>query len=276
MRITTTPTAKSVLPPQRVDPEPILRLNILGVGVSAINMPTALQTIEGWIDRRESHYICVAPVHSVMESQRDEHLRRILNAAGLVTPDGMPLVWLSRLMGCRQVRQVCGSDLMLAVCERFVGRNCRHFFYGGTPGVVEELAKRLKTHFPGLEVVGTYSPPFRPLTSEEDQAAVERINALQPDIVWVGIGAPKQERWMAAHVARLNAPVLIGVGAAFDFHAGVKRRAPVWLQKSGLEWSFRLLMEPQRLWRRYLIDNPWFLWLILLQALGRKPARLRT
>jgi len=252
----------------------IPRANILGVGVSAINMALALRAIGGWIARREPHYICVTGVHGVMESQRDEELRCIHNAAGLVTPDGMPLVWLSRYMGFRHVERVYGPDLLLAVCERSIASGARHFFYGGAPGVAEKLAVRLQSRFPDLRLAGTYSPPFRPLTLQEDLAVVERINAVQPDIVWVGMSTPKQERWMAEHVGRLSAPVLVGVGAAFDFHAGLKRQAPRWVQKRGLEWLFRLLMEPRRLWRRYFINNPWFLWLILIQTLGKEPYAL--
>lgn len=255
---------------------PIPRANILGVGISSINMSIALRTIEAWLSRREAHYICITTVHGVMESQRDEELRRIHNAAGLVTPDGMPLVWLSRRMGFRHVGRVYGPDLLLAVCEHSIAWGARHFFYGGAPGVADTLALRLKSRFPGLRLAGTYSPPFRPLTLEEDQALVQRINAAQPDIVWVGISTPKQERWMAAHVRRLNAPVMVGVGAAFDFHAGLKRQAPYWMQQSGLEWFFRLLMEPRRLWRRYLINNPWFLWLVLLQEFGKEPRALES
>ncbi len=254
----------------------IPRANILGVEVSAINMAMALRAIEGWIARREPRYICITGVHGVMESQRDEELRRIHNAAGLVTPDGMPLVWLSRRMGFRHVERVYGPDLLLAVCERSIAWGSRHFFYGGAPGVAETLVVRLQSRFPGLRLAGTYSPPFRPLTPQEDWAVVERINTAQPDIVWVGMSTPKQERWMAEHVGRLSAPVLVGVGAAFDFHAGLKRQAPRWMQTSGLEWFFRLLMEPRRLWRRYLINNPWFLWLVLLQALGKKPYALES
>jgi N-acetylglucosaminyldiphosphoundecaprenol N-acetyl-beta-D-mannosaminyltransferase len=246
----------------------ILTANILGVEVSAINMEIALRTIERWISRQESHYVCVTGVHGVMESQQDEELRRIHNGAGLVTPDGMPLVWLSRLMGFRYVERVYGPDLMLAMCERSIKWGHQHFFYGGAPGIAEKLVVRLQSRFPGLKVCGTYSPPFRSLTLEEDRAVVAQINALNPDIVWVGISTPKQEYWMAEHIGRLSAPVLIGVGAAFDFHAGLKRQAPHWMQRSGLEWLFRLLMEPRRLWRRYLINNPHFLWLVLLQALG--------
>jgi N-acetylglucosaminyldiphosphoundecaprenol N-acetyl-beta-D-mannosaminyltransferase len=248
----------------------ISRVNILGVGVSAVNIPAVLKTIEGWVEQREPHYVCVSPVHSIMESHRDEHLRRIHNAAGLVTPDGMPLVWLSRIMGFREVEQVCGSDLLLAVCQHFTPQGYRHFFYGGTPDVLKQLLEQLLSRFPTLQIAGTYAPPFRSLTSAEAAAVVERINQVKPDIVWVGLGAPKQERWMADHVGRLHTSVLIGVGAAFDFHAGTKKRAPRWMQRCGLEWLFRLLMEPRRLWQRYLINNPWFLWLLLCQALGRK------
>jgi len=248
------------------------RANVLGVGVSTINMEMALNSIFDWISKREPHYVCVSNVFTIMESQRDQVLKRIHNAAGLVTPDGMPLVWLSRLMGFRHVERVYGPDLLLAVCERSTNQGYRHFFYGGAPGVAEKLAVRLQSRFRGLQVAGTYCPPFRPLTPEEDHGVVNHVNSSTPDIVWVGIGTPKQDHWMAEHVGRLRAPVLIGVGAAFDFHAGLKRQAPRWMQKSGLEWSFRLMTEPRRLWRRYLIDNPFFLWLIFLQALRRKPA----
>jgi N-acetylglucosaminyldiphosphoundecaprenol N-acetyl-beta-D-mannosaminyltransferase len=237
-------------------------------------MAMALRTIDAWIAHREAQYICVTGVHGVMESQRDADLRRIHNAAGLVTPDGMPLVWLSRLLGFRHVTQVCGAELMRAVCAHSVTRGYRHFFYGGAPGVADTLAARLQAQFPGLQVVGVDCPPFRPLTPSEDQAAVARIQAARPDIVWVGLSTPKQERWMAAHVAPLRAAVLIGTGAAFDFHAGLKRRAPRWMQRTGLEWLFRLLLEPRRLWRRYLLNNPWFLGLVVLWALGRQPQEL--
>ncbi|RMF26233.1 MAG: glycosyltransferase [Chloroflexi bacterium] len=244
------------------------RVNILGVGISAINMAIALRIIEGWISRGEPHYVCVTPVHSVMECQRDPELRRIYNASGMTTPDGMPLVWLSRLYGYHHVDRVYGPDLMLALCERSIKRGYRHFFYGGAEGVPERLAARLQSRFPGLIVAGTYSPPFRPLRPDEDEQIVQLINETSPDIVWVGLGSPKQERWMAEHIDRLTAPVLIGVGAAFDFHTGRKPQAPRWMQRSGLEWLFRLLTEPRRLWRRYLINNPLFIALVVLQALG--------
>jgi len=244
------------------------RANILGIGVSALNMAIALEIIEGWIERREPHYVCVTGVHGVMESQRDGEVRQIHNRAGLVTPDGMPMVWLSRLQGFHHVERVYGPNLMLALCERSAAKGYRHFFYGGAEGVPEQLASVLQKRFPGLQVAGTFSPPFRSLTADEDDRIVQMINAAAPDIVWVGLSTPKQERWMAGHRERLTAPVLIGVGAAFDFLTGRKPQAPRWMQRAGLEWLFRLLTEPRRLWRRYLINNPLFVALVVLQALG--------
>ena len=246
----------------------IQRVNVLGVGISAINMRIALKTIESWVVHREAHYVCVTPVHSVMDCQGNPDLRRIFNASGLTTPDGMPIVWLCRLHGHKEVGRVYGPDLMLALCARSVGHGYRHFFYGGAEGVPERLAASLQQRFPGLLVAGTYSPPFHLLTAEEDAQVVQMINEAAPDIVWVGLGSPKQERWMAAHVGQLTASVLVGVGAAFDFLVGLKRQAPLWMQRNGLEWLFRLLTEPRRLWRRYLINNPVFVFLILAQALG--------
>ncbi len=246
----------------------IPRTNVLGVGVSAVNMPLVLDTIDSWIDQGAHQYVCVRDVHGVMESQRDDSLGRIHSEAGLVTPDGMPLVWLSRLGGHKHVCRVYGPDLMLAECERSAEVGHRHFLYGGAPGVADTLKERLEQRYPGLQVVGTYSPPYRELTLEEDERVVRMLNQSGADIIWVGLGSPKQERWMAAHVGRLSAAVMVGVGAAFDFHAGAKRQAPKWMQRSGLEWLFRLVSEPRRLWRRYLVDNPLFCWLLALQALG--------
>jgi N-acetylglucosaminyldiphosphoundecaprenol N-acetyl-beta-D-mannosaminyltransferase len=242
-----------------------MRVDVLGVGVSAIDMRQALEAIHGWINRRELQYVCVTGVHGVMESRRDPDLQRIHNRAGLVTPDGMPLVWLARRAGFPWVNRVYGPDLLLACCEASRQHGYRHFFYGGGPGVPERLAERLVARFPGLQVAGTNSPPFRSLLPEEDTAIVEQINAAAPDIVWVGLSTPKQERWMDAHRPRLEAPVLIGVGAAFDFHAGTKRQAPRWMQRSGLEWLFRLSQEPRRLWRRYSYNNTRFVIELLVQ-----------
>jgi N-acetylglucosaminyldiphosphoundecaprenol N-acetyl-beta-D-mannosaminyltransferase len=242
------------------------RADILGVRISAVDIRTVVRTVEEWISLRTCHYVCATGVHGVMECWRDDAMRRIHNAAGLVVPDGAPLAWLSRFMGFAQTDHVRGSDLMLKICESSSSKGYRQFFYGGAPGVAERLASRLQLQFPGLQVAGAYAPPFRPLTPEEDAAVVEHINLVNADIVWVGISTPKQERWMSEHRQRLHAPVLIGVGAAFDFNAGLKRQAPHWMQDSGLEWLFRLASEPRRLWRRYLVNNSWFIWLILINA----------
>lgn len=251
------------------------RSNILGVGVSAVNMEMAVSEIEGWLERREPNYVLAVPAHSIVECLRDERLRQIHNRAGMVTPDGMPIVWISRLMGHRHVDRVYGPDLMLEVCRRSVSRGCRHFLYGGwPPNTVEKLAARLTERFPGIQIVGSYAPPFRTLTAEEDALVIEKINAAAPDIVWVGLGSAKQEFFAASHVGKVVAPVLIGVGAAFDFHAGVKPQAPRWMMRAGLEWFFRVLTEPMRLGPRYLKDNPVFIWNILAQALGRTPPPL--
>jgi N-acetylglucosaminyldiphosphoundecaprenol N-acetyl-beta-D-mannosaminyltransferase len=250
--------------------------NILGVGVSAINMQMALDTIDRWIQRRERHYICLTGVHGIIESYRLEAVRAIHNSAGLVAPDGMPLVWLSRLMGFRHVERVYGPDLFLKVCEQSLTHSYRHYFYGGAAGIGERLASRLASRFPGLVIVGVHSPPFRVVSIEEDQAVIKQINEARPDIVWVGISTPKQEQWMAQHVNQLCASVLLGVGAAFDFHAGVKKQAPRWMMRAGLEWLFRLMLEPRRLGKRYLINNPLFVVLMTLQMLGRRPPAIRS
>ena len=255
------------------------RCNVLGVGISAVNPASAMARIERWIADGTSTYVTVTGVHGVMESLRDPELMRIHNEAGMVTPDGMPMVWISRLRGFGHVERVYGPDLMLDVCARSIETGWRHYFYGGAAGVADALAERLKQRFPGLNVAGTYCPPFRPMTEQEDQQLVERINDAKPDVVWVGLSTPKQEYWMARHVRRVRAPVLIGVGAAFDFHAGLKPQAPRWMQRSGLEWSFRLLTEPRRLWRRYLVNNTAFVYHFLrswTHAAGTGPAEPHT
>jgi N-acetylglucosaminyldiphosphoundecaprenol N-acetyl-beta-D-mannosaminyltransferase len=246
----------------------VRRVNVLGVGVSAINVEAAVSIIGAWIAARAPRYVCVSGVHGVMESQDDPTLRTIHNRAGLVTPDGMPLVWLGRLSGHREMTRVYGPDLMLACCAASTAFGWRHFFYGGGEGVAELLSDRLRERFPALQIVGTYTPPFRPLAEGEEADVARQIEASRADIVWVGLSTPKQERWMAAHVGRVAAPVLIGVGAAFDFHAGLKAQAPRWIQRSGLEWLFRLATEPRRLWRRYLRNNPRFVWRVAMQQLG--------
>ncbi len=248
----------------------IRRVNILGIAVSAITPRIAVEIIESWIDAGEHHYVCITGVHGVMESQKNERLRKIHNQAGMVTPDGMPLVWLSRLKGFSFVRRVYGPDLMVALCARSATTGHRHYFYGGATGVPEQLASVLGETFPGIQIAGTFSPPFRPLSDEEKENVIRNIDRSDADIVWVGLGTPKQEIWMAEFAHHLQAPVLIGVGAAFDFLTGRKPQAPRWMQRMGLEWLFRLISEPRRLWRRYLYNNPRFILRITAQMLGWK------
>ena len=246
------------------------RVNILGVDVSAITLDDAVAAAETWIAARTPHYICITGVHGVMESRRDAALRAIHNRAGLVTPAGMPLVWMSHLLGHRRVRRVYGPDLMRALSAR---RAHRHYYYGGGPGTAAHLKEVLTAANPGLQVVGTMSPPFRPLTDEEDAAIIRDIDAARPDIVWVGLSTPKQERWMAAHLGRLQAPVMIGVGAAFDFLSGEKPQAPLWMQRNGLEWLYRAMSEPRRLGWRYARNNPAFILQSLRQLAFSQRAR---
>ena len=234
------------------------RVDVLGVGISAIDPDDALGEVTRWIDNGIQHYVCVTGVHGVMESQGDAELLRIHNESGLTTPDGMPMVWAARLAGAKNTQRVYGPDLMLAVCERAAERGWSCFLYGATDEVLDQLRTNLSGRFPDLSIVGTHSPPFRPLTPAEDDAVIREINDSGAQIVWVGLSTPKQERWMASHVGRVNAPALFGVGAAFDIHAGNLRQAPRWMQRSGLEWLFRLASEPRRLWRRYAVNNPRF------------------
>jgi N-acetylglucosaminyldiphosphoundecaprenol N-acetyl-beta-D-mannosaminyltransferase len=185
-----------------------------------------------------------------------------------VVPDGMPLVWLARLKGNSLKRRVYGPELMTSFCNVSAKRGYRHFLYGGAPGVAEKLAHELSDQFPGLVIAGTYSPPFRPATVEEDAEIVKTISAAQTDVLWVGLSTPKQECWMHAHYELLNVPVLVGVGAAFDIHSGLKKQAPTWMRENGLEWLFRLIQEPKRLWHRYIVYGSEFVFWVMLDFLG--------
>jgi len=245
------------------------RSNVLGVGVSSINLDDAVTTIEGWIAERSRNYVCVTGVHGVMESRSDQRLRDVYKEADMVTPDGMPLVWLLRLFGKRRTERVYGPDLMRKMTAVSSQRGYRQFYYGGVEGVADKLTQVLVNAHPGLEVAGTLCPPHRELTPEEDEAVVSAINAARPDIVWIGLSTPKQEFWMASHLGRIEAPLMIGVGAAFDFLSGTKRQAPRWMQRSGLEWLFRLCSEPRRLWRRYAYIVPAFAILAVGQLMRR-------
>ena len=227
------------------------RVEILGVEVSAIDMDDAVGAIGGWIRQREPAYVCLVPAHSVMEARQNEEFRRVLNGSGLTTPDGMSIVWLLKLRGHRNVQRVYGADLMSEVCRVSVDAGWSHFFYGGDVGVAEDLVSTLEGRYPGLRIAGTHTPPFRELTADEDAEVSRRIEESGADVVWVGIGSPRQERWIAEHAGKLGAPVLIGVGAAFDYISGRKPQAPRWIQRGGVEWLFRLATEPRRLWPRY-------------------------
>jgi len=248
----------------------IQRVNVLGIGLSVLNLDSALVAITRALERKSKGYICVTGVHGVMEAQKDGELRGILNRAFLNTPDGMPMVWLGKLHGFGAMRRVYGPDLMFLVCDSLRKRDCRHFLYGGAEGVAPDLKRRLEEKFPGLNIVGTYTPPFRPLNPAEEGDLIRTVNDLRPDIIWVGLSTPKQEKFMAKYSGKLDATLMFGVGAAFDFHAGRVRQAPRWMQRSGLEWFFRLCSEPRRLAGRYLKNNPVFVFRIVCQLLGLK------
>lgn len=249
---------------------------ILGTPVNALTVDHLLQTIDRWVRKRERHYICTLDVHALIEGLDAPDVQAIYRSASVVTPDGMPLVWLLRHAGYRHADRVCGPDLMPALFKRSEAAGYRHFLYGSTTRTLEMLTAKLKESFPQANVVGSYSPPFRELLDEEQEEIAARINGLAPDIVWVGLGAPKQDRWMGSYRPKLAAPVLIGVGAAFDMLAGTVRRAPRIIQRSGCEWVFRMLQEPRRLCGRYMESNARFAVLLVQEALrlphSRRPA----
>jgi N-acetylglucosaminyldiphosphoundecaprenol N-acetyl-beta-D-mannosaminyltransferase len=244
------------------------RANVLGVGVHAIDLPSAVSIIESAVREGRKGYVCVTSVHGVMEAQRDREFRDLLNRAMLVTPDGMPTVWVGRMQGNSTMNRVFGPDLMLEVCRRSVETGMRHFFYGGKPGVADELAELLRRRFQGIKVVGTFAPPFRPLEPSEQLALERQLETATPDIIWVGLSTPKQEKFMAANFRRLSTTVMVGVGAAFDIHTGRLKDAPQWIKDAGLQWAHRLCQEPGRLWKRYLINNSTFMAAIGLQIVG--------
>ena len=243
-------------------------VNVLGVGVSAIDISDAVERCTSLLDWCGKGYVCVTGVHGIMEAQRDPGFRAILNRSFLCTPDGMPTVWMGRVRGHANMRRVYGPDFMLQLCRALVAGGRRHFLYGGGPGTAERLRARLSRLVPGIQIVGAYTPPFRPLSQEEEDEVIAAVAAAEPDIVWVGLSTPKQERFMAHMLSRLETRLMIGVGAAFDIHAGLLRDAPGWVKASGLQWLYRLLLEPRRLWRRYLANNPRFVWQVTLQLAG--------
>jgi len=249
-------------------------VNVLGIGISALNLDLAVARVAQALEQKTRGYVCVTGVHGVSEAQRDPDLRTILNRAFLNTPDGMPMVWMGRLQGFGHMGRVYGPDLMLRVCELSCARGYTHFLYGGAPGVAEELRARLQRQFPALKIVGVAAPPFRSLTPGEEQALSQSVAALKPDVFWVGLSTPKQEKFMASHWQTLSATLFFGVGAAFDFHAGRVRQAPRWMQRAGLEWLFRLGCEPRRLWKRYFKNNPLFVFRAVCQLTRLRKYRL--
>jgi len=240
---------------------------VLGVRVDAVQIPDIIRVVEQWIQKRgPAQYIAVTGMHGVSESREDAKFHEILETAGLVIPDGMPLVWLGRLQGHDEMkRRTPGAEVMENFCRQ-TGSRYRHFFYGGAPGVADLLAKTEHERY-GIQIAGTYCPPFRPLTPEEEEEVHSIIHKAAPDVLWVGLSTPKQEKWMYAHRNSIKVPVMFGVGAAFDMNTGRLKRAPEWMQNNGLEWFYRLLAEPRRLWRRYIINGSKFAWAVGVEHL---------
>jgi N-acetylglucosaminyldiphosphoundecaprenol N-acetyl-beta-D-mannosaminyltransferase len=241
--------------------------DVLGVKVSAVNMARAVELADQWVIGGRAGYICVTGVHGVMEAQKDPGLLEILNHAVINTPDGMPMKWVGRVQGVSNMDRVTGPDFMLRMCELSLDKGYRHFLYGGQPGVAQKLKAALEMRLPGLQVVGTYTPPFRMLNAQEEETLFAQLHNSKPHILWVGLSTPKQERFMAQYVDRLQVPLLVGVGAAFDYHTGRIRDCSDWIKRAGMQWLHRLLQDPKRLWRRYLSNNPAFIWHIHLQML---------
>lgn len=245
-----------------------LRANVLGIGISAIDMDGALTMIASAIESGTKGYVCATGVHGVMEAQKDPALRTILNNSFLNLADGRPTSWVGRMQGLRRMRQVTGPNMMLRLCELSARTGYTHFFYGGNVGVAQQLKAAMVERFPGLQVVGVYSPPFRPLNPEEAAELCNMVSRLKPDIFWVGLSTPKQEKWIAEYIDRLESKLMFAVGAAFDIHTGRIKESPEWLKAMGLQWFHRLCQEPGRLWRRYLSSNSRFLAKIVLQLIG--------
>ncbi len=266
--------SKNTISPNNIDFD-LSVVNILGTDINAINIQIAVDKILEWIKEEQKEYVCVANVHSVMESYRKPEINNVFRNAGMVTPDGMPLVWMCRQLGYTQTNRVYGPDLLEECCRRTNNTGIRHYFYGGKEGIARILTSRLKRKYEQLNIVGTHTPPFRTGVHLESDEIIDEINNSKTDIIWVGLGAPKQELWMAKHRDRIAAPVMIGVGAAFDFISGTKAQAPRWMMKIGLEWLFRLISEPGRLWKRYFRYNAMFILLALLQLIGIRKSNHR-
>jgi N-acetylglucosaminyldiphosphoundecaprenol N-acetyl-beta-D-mannosaminyltransferase len=261
-------------PPAHATVTPPDTVTVLGVPLAVTDYERALDWIDAAVAADERSYVCVCNVHTVSASDEDRELRGALQRSSLNVPDGQPLVWAMNALGTSLEDRVYGPELMARACARAAQTGQRFYLYGGrTQGALVQLALNLRQRYPGVRIVGGYSPPHRALTVEEQNAVATEINSSGADVVWVGIGVPKQEKWMAAMRDRLTPPVLIGVGAAFDFHAGLVPQAPSWLQNLGLEWAYRLLQEPRRLWRRYARYNPLFVARFAAQLLASRRSR---
>ena len=245
------------------------RVKIVSLNVNVCNHALAIEEIGELVRRGNGGYVCFSTVHMIMESYDNPEYGAKVNAADFIVPDGMPLVWMQKFQGVRNADRVRANDLMIMLCAFAGQNNLTVGFYGGKQIVIDAILERAKIDYPNLRIVYAFSPPFRPLTAEEDAKIVLEINKKKPDLLFMGLGCPKQENWMAVHKDRLKA-VMLGVGASFDFYAGNVKESPEWLGKLGLEWLFRLSREPRRLWRRYLILNPRFVWLALKQLITSK------
>jgi N-acetylglucosaminyldiphosphoundecaprenol N-acetyl-beta-D-mannosaminyltransferase len=248
------------------------KINVAGTPVSKTSYGEVVNLCLNWAqakDHQRSRYVCVTSVHGIVASRDDAELARALAEADIVTPDGMPVVWAMRSFGVARQQRVYGPTLMLHLCQEAARSGLRIYLYGAIPATLDDLARRLRLQFPGLKIAGCYAPPFRPLTAEEEAHVLHSVATSGADILFVGLSTPKQEKWMRAHRDSITGLTMIGVGAAFDIHAGRVRQAPPWMQQHGLEWLFRLLMEPARLWRRYVLVTPRFLPLWLKQWLSR-------
>jgi N-acetylglucosaminyldiphosphoundecaprenol N-acetyl-beta-D-mannosaminyltransferase len=245
------------------------KINVVGTPVSLVSSDRLLSLFDRWVASRQNRYIVFRDVHGVIAARSNSQLDLAHKRADVVAPDGMPVVWALRAAGASAPTRLCGPDFLPVACRYGLSRGWRHYFYGGKPGVAEKLISELEKSYPGIRIVGSQCPPFRALTSEENELACAKIRAAKPNFVWVGLGTPKQETWMLEHHGLCGGAIMLGVGAAFDFHAKVIRRAPSWMQRVGLESVYRLLSEPRRLWRRYLIMAPFFVVLASLDLLRR-------
>ena len=240
--------------------EELRHCEILKTNITVTNMQDTIAYINAHIEELRGRYICVSNVHTTVMSYENEEYRKIQNSAAMVLPDGAPLSSYSRKRGFKDARRVTGPDLMLELFKISPKKGYRHFFYGSTQETLDRMRTVIQRDYPDMEIVGMYSPPFRKMTKEEDETAIRMINEAKPDFIWIGLGAPKQEEWMHEHQGKVNG-VMLGVGAGFDYLAGYIKRAPMWMQKISMEWFYRLLQDPMRLWKRYIVTNVKYLYL---------------